>query len=708
MKRLIVILLLLVLASLLPYSSPSVVVAADLPQVTVDSTISSVTGAFGWTYQRRVFYSATRFWVFFSDGTDMAYSTSVDSGTTWSAKTTIRACSNARKFSIWYNGTYVYYSYTSGSVNNPIYYRRGTPISDGTITWSAAEQTAKVADASWTYYYPFISADTSGYPVVSYYGYQSGGSHLPYVIKGGQTDGTWASTTFTKVLSSTSDATWRVATLPLAGQDLISIYARAGQTIRSEVYDFGTTTWGTENSTGSTVEDSSHFSAVVDSSNVVHLVYLEDISLDIMYTYYASGGTSWSAGEEVYNGASLTPPVLSVTSIGLVCSWIISGPSLVYKSRVSSTWDVSYSSMGVIDQGISFEVVTSAYEESSTGYVPICVTETTSPYSITFSAKDIPDGPPVVTTQSADYIAITTARINGYVNYAGDSGTCYTRFQYGVALVTENSTSWVAGRTTGSSVYESLTGLTDNTTYKFRVQAYSVEAGIGSPISGSTLTFLTSTPGIGDPSDLFADPASSTSIELTWITGDNSDWSVLRYSSTDYADNYTDGLSAYSGPLSVYTLEGLTPGTTYFFRVWGSESSHTYYSDNYSEAVATTPAGDTGTDVPYDFEDTTNWFTDPDCSGITGLPAYDIVSNAATGIGWSVCVMFVFLIFITAIAVGMVVMFATKGNLLAVLIAMGLVLLIGVAAGPMPKVWFIIYLTFAVPSGYLLPKGGSV
>lgn len=313
-------------------------------------------------------------------------------------------------------------------------------------------------------------------------------------------------------------------------------------------------------------------------------------------------------------------------------------------------------------------------------------------------------GIPVVSTQEATYITPTTARINGYVDYAGGS-TCWVRFQWGAGSLTDN-TSWQEGKVTGESVYYDLSGLTILTNYHFRVQAYNIVTGIGSPESGSTLEFTTCDD-VGDPTYLFADPVSSTEIDLSWIVGSCSDRSIVRYSPTDYPASENTDLSAYYGVESVCSLDGLSPGTTYYFRVWSTEQTGNYVSDNYSEAVATTPAGGGGS-VPYTFGDTSNWFTDPDCSRITGIPFYSGVADAATGIGWDICVMFVFIIFILTIVAGLVTAIASKGNLTAVLVVMGMVLLIGVVAGPLPKAWFIIYLALSIPTGYLLPKGAGV
>lgn len=94
--------------------------------------------------QRYVLYANTRRWVFWCDGTNIVWSSSTN-GTSWATKTTVRACTY--DFSVATdgdsNGHHVYYLATiaGGAAHSYLMYRRGTLNSDGTITWTAVEQT---------------------------------------------------------------------------------------------------------------------------------------------------------------------------------------------------------------------------------------------------------------------------------------------------------------------------------------------------------------------------------------------------------------------------------------------------------------------------------------------------------------------------------------------------------------------------------------
>src|SRR3990167_3292035 len=59
-----------------------------------------------------------------------------------------------------------------------------------------------------------------------------------------------------------------------------------------------------------------------------------------------------------------------------------------------------------------------------------------------------------------------------------------------------------------------------------------------------------------------------TSITLTWITG-NATSTIIRYKTTSFPANPSDGTLAYNGTSFQTTITGLTAGTAYFISVWG-------------------------------------------------------------------------------------------------------------------------------------------
>jgi hypothetical protein len=102
------------------------------PTAKAQPQVIGSTNVFGSSYQRHTFYANGRFWVFYSDNTNIIYKTSTD-GSSWSSATTVRAAVMCSEFSVWFDGTYVHY--TKGrkdQVPNALLHYRMAP-SHGTL-----------------------------------------------------------------------------------------------------------------------------------------------------------------------------------------------------------------------------------------------------------------------------------------------------------------------------------------------------------------------------------------------------------------------------------------------------------------------------------------------------------------------------------------------------------------------------------------------
>jgi hypothetical protein len=265
---------------------------------------SSVSYAIWYPCLRKCFYANGRFWVFYSDGSNMVYCTSTD-GITWSSPIAVRFCTSGDQFSIWFDGTYLHYAYAAST---SIYYRRGTPNSDGTITWSAPEQ--QVATTYNDVDYPMVSVDSNGYVWIGYIDFDGSGFY-PYVIKSGNNDGTWGTTPsgFPYQLSTTSGL-WYVSVIPLTSGKMLAIYACGDSTVKARRWDGSA--WGVEVATTSSIYDGSYHSAVAQGDDV-HLVFLKSIGYDILYTKYSYSTNSFGTETTLVAGASATSaPVISI------------------------------------------------------------------------------------------------------------------------------------------------------------------------------------------------------------------------------------------------------------------------------------------------------------------------------------------------------------------------------------------------------------
>jgi len=266
---------------------------------------STATTATSYPFQRKSFYANGRFWVFYcKDGSNMVYCTSTD-GSTWTSPTTVRAASYGDRFSVWFDGTYLHYAYASAS---SIYYRRGTPNSDGSITWSADEQT--VSTTYNTVFYPMVSVDSNGYVWIGYRDYDNVNLvYYPYVIKSGNNDGTWGTGTITQ-LSTTNNSGWRVSIVPLTSGKMLAVYAYNGATVRAKKWDGSA--WGTEVATTSVIYNGYSHSAVAQGDDV-HLTFLKSTGYDILYVKYTYSSNSFGSETTLQATATSTSaPVLSI------------------------------------------------------------------------------------------------------------------------------------------------------------------------------------------------------------------------------------------------------------------------------------------------------------------------------------------------------------------------------------------------------------
>jgi len=297
-----------------------------------------------YSFQRKSFYANGRFWVFYGDGTYMVYRSSTD-GTTWSGdKVRLSAVSDGRTFSVFFDGTYFHYAYCQEADNKPIYYRRGTPNSDGTITWSTTSEKEAVAAVSGTTYSRVcIAVDSAGYPWIGYRQYD-GTNYYPYVTADRYNDGTWTTWTaesFPYQLSTSSSSDWCVAPIPLTSRKFLVIYSYSY--IKAKRWNGSS--WGSEAQASGNLASVGYFSAV-NQGDDVHMVHVRVAALKyyIDHNKYTYSSQSWSLVATVQSEVSSTSaPVLSIdpATNNLYCFWAGSPTSkhIYYKKYQSGTWD---------------------------------------------------------------------------------------------------------------------------------------------------------------------------------------------------------------------------------------------------------------------------------------------------------------------------------------------------------------------------------
>jgi uncharacterized protein (TIGR02145 family) len=204
-------------------------------------------------------------------------------------------------------------------------------------------------------------------------------------------------------------------------------------------------------------------------------------------------------------------------------------------------------------------------------------------YGRSVSFKTLGDIPSSSSTNASN-IQINSATLNGTIN--PNSLTTTVTFEYGITTSYGNNVSAQQSPITGNSngninVTLDLTGLTAGTIYHFRIKA---ENSLGIAYS-SDMTFTT----LGQVPTALANPATNLQVKAATINGTvNGNYlsSIVVFewgTTTSYGTTNIPTQSPATGstPVNVNTdLSGLTPGTTYHFRIKAiNELGSTYSND---------------------------------------------------------------------------------------------------------------------------------
>ena len=177
----------------------------------------------------------------------------------------------------------------------------------------------------------------------------------------------------------------------------------------------------------------------------------------------------------------------------------------------------------------------------------------------------------------SDLSASTASDIQIELNWT-DASSYETGFK--IERKTGTGGSWgqiaiVGSNTTGYSD----TGLSPNTTYYYRVRAYTEHVNSGYSNTASTTTYGPPSP----PSNLVASTASSTKIDLSWTDNSNNEdgFKIERKTDeTSFSQIATVGANATS-----YPNTGLLNGERYYYR---ARAYNTYGNSDYSNAASAT------------------------------------------------------------------------------------------------------------------------
>jgi phosphodiesterase/alkaline phosphatase D-like protein len=168
--------------------------------------------------------------------------------------------------------------------------------------------------------------------------------------------------------------------------------------------------------------------------------------------------------------------------------------------------------------------------------------------------------PPTVTTGDATFVTATSARLDADLSSLGTKSSVTVSFLWKVIGGTYTETTGQA-RTSSGAISANLSGLTQGTTYYYKVKV----VGDGDPVYGEEKSFTT-TDGVAPVFSLVVSSAVTVSgAAITWTTNEPAT-SQVEYGLTASYGSRTPWDSNRVNDHSV-DLTGLEPGRTYHYRV---------------------------------------------------------------------------------------------------------------------------------------------
>lgn len=346
----------------------------------------------------------------------------------------------------------------------------------------------------------------------------------------------------------------------------------------------------------------------------------------------------------------------TITERGTVISTSANPTTADTKDTAAGTTGAYTTSIDSLTKGTTYHVRAYAINGIGTGYGA----------DVEFTTLD----DPTISTVAASQVAAKTARLNA--NVTSDGGeACTVKFvykagtgyaDYAAILAAGGTEVSAAGTyTTGGLPYYDVTGLSTSTTYSF---AAKITNSVSSAY-GSVLTFTTES-GVYAPTSLTAIPY-GTSVSLVWAKGTGSTYSLLRYSPATYPTAITEGTSGYFGTGNSVQVNSLTPGTTYYWSIWGMSGGT--YSSTYTTAICTTLAYDTAISSDINIEvppSNDTWTQTPSESKLQNVPGLNAVVNIwHDTYGVPNAMIWYFIWFIIGIGGGIVLYSKTSYNLIA-------------------------------------------
>jgi len=314
---------------------------------THDSTAQSG-WAFTYAQQTKALIMEGLVWLFYIYSSGNFYYITSKDGVAWSSPTEldtgISAASLGATVSTWYDGTYFYYVEGSADDTTGLHMRRGTPSSDGTISWSAARQEVIAAVEDEVFTYAQIFSDSGGYVWITYchHDYQATTNSYAKVTKSSTTDGTWSTASgFPYTLSDDTDPGLCIPKgVSLGSSNVLVVYVNADSTGGVESQLWNGSSWGSETQAISGSTSWAYCDMVADGGNA-HLI--APCTDDGSHWYYAkyTGGSGWSARTSIGTYDAGMGCICLTGTDSAIAAWIDHSASDQYilgNEMVSGSW----------------------------------------------------------------------------------------------------------------------------------------------------------------------------------------------------------------------------------------------------------------------------------------------------------------------------------------------------------------------------------
>jgi len=479
---------------------------------------SYITTSLSYNIQDKTWYALGRYWAFLSDpsSNDISFTSSPD-GSTWSDLTAITSLGYyGGQYSVWWDGTYFHMAYCEDTLQSTgssgaLFYRRGTPHLNGTVTWDT-EQTvvAQPANDGTAWFKPVICTDSNGYPVIAYGWCNAGVAPVDQdtiVLRSSTKNGTWTTDgAFTTDVGGANSSYVRPDIVPLTnGKIYVTVQTSGGTSVsRGELYNGST--WGSLEAISTEEIPDQYIPSVLAIGNgdtVYYTFRTTDNKIKMVIRTYGSGwGSELTVSDTAYD--TTTPELVSpLNDTGVYIFWAGSpNPYTVYYRYYNSgsfgtTTQFAYETnptYTTTSHYTDFPALMTVIPNPPQGVLGCLWTSySDSSLSSTGAAQtiinygQITTGLPTATTNDATNITTSSVTLNGQVISMGVYTPLYVSFQYG--------TSTAYGTTTTEQMLTSaipfsvnLSALPNGTTYHFQAI---VRYGTSLYVLGTDKTFTT-------------------------------------------------------------------------------------------------------------------------------------------------------------------------------------------------------------------------